>query len=612
MAGSSGNIVQMFWRRCTDTPDGLAVVHSVAGKWERISWHQLGETVRNVACGLIALGLEEGERAAILSRSRANWFVADLAILAAGGCCVPIHADSSEEDILAMLRDSRPRHMFLQDERLAERLGGVLEKAGLETTIIMSGPPLEKHQMSWDQLLTKGRTFNAEFPEAIERRAAALKDDSPASIVYTAGTTGQNKGVVLSHRNFCFEMQALDEVMRGVIGEQDLHLLCLPLSHILARVITLASVLIGYATAFSTKLANLDRELREVRPTFVTVVPGILEKIHAEMESKLEERGLLVRQIVSWARKIGQRVAKNRIQFRPNNPIMTLQHIAAENFILKKFVKEGLGGRLKFFVSGGAPLSVDIAEWLESLGVLVLEGYGLTENTGAANVNRPDRYRFGSVGPPLPGVEQRIAQDGEILIRGPNVMQGYWNRPDDTASVVDDDGWLHTGDLGHFDDEGFLYVTGRKKDIIVTSGGKNVSPQSIEKLMRTSPYIEQIMICGDGRKYLTALVSLNHEAVQRYAEDNHIAFDHIQELLVHPEVRRLVANEIEQRNRRLAGYQTIRRFTILPEPLSLDAGEITPTMKLRRQAVEERYRDLIDAMYEEGGDCPDQVFLGES
>jgi long-chain acyl-CoA synthetase len=287
------------------------------------------------------------------------------------------------------------------------------------------------------------------------------------------------------------------------------------------------------------------------------------------------------------------------------------QQLLSDNLLLGPVVRERFGGRLKFFVCGGAPLSGEIAEFLHALGLLVLEGYGLTENAGAANVNRPDNYRFGTVGPPIPGVEERVAPDGEILIRGRNVMLGYHGLPDATREVLDEDGWLHTGDIGRFESDGFLRVTDRKKDIIVTSGGKNVAPQNIETMLRSSPYIDQALVHGDGRKYLTALVSLDLEQLQRFAEEEGIPFDRRSELLVHPRIRHLVEAEIEERNRQLSGYETLRRFTILPEPLSLDAGEITPTMKLRRQQVEERYRDLIEAMYDESEEKSDEIFLGE-
>lgn len=606
------NFVELLRWRVSESPEARAVLRSVAGRWEEMSWQQLDIATEELAHGLVAEGIEPGDRVAILSRSRAEWLLADLAILKAAACSVPVHADAVVADIAHMLRDSGARLVFVQDENQAARLEPVLGDTAVEKMVLMVGPAQKQGQLRWEDLRSAGRAHQAEYPDALQPRQRQLEPDSPASIVYTAGTTGQAKGVVLNQENFLFEVEALGKVMAGVLDASDIHMLCLPLSHILARGLVLTSVQMGYTTAFSSGLESLERELGEVRPTFMTVVPGILERIHGNLEAQLQRRDFVTRQLVNWATGVGRRVARLRRVRAPLGAVLGVSHLAADALILSRTVKERFGGKLKFFVCGGAPLSPEIAEWFESLGVLVLEGYGTTENTGAANVNRPDRYRFGSVGPPVPGVEEKLDEDGEILIRGPNIMQGYWNRPDESAEVLDADGWLHTGDLGRFDEEGFLYVTGRKKDIIVTSGGKNVSPQNIEKLMRTSPYIHQLMVCGDGRKFLTALVAVDAEAVQRFAEREGIAFDRFQELVVHPRVRRLIASEIEERNHQLAGYQTIRRFTILPESFSLDAGEVTATMKLRRQAVEERYRDLIDAMYEQNEERADQVFLGES
>lgn len=606
------NFVELFRWRVSESPETRALLRSVAGRWEDMNWRQLDLVTEELAHGLLSLGIAAGDRVAILSRSRAEWLMADLAIFKVSACTVPVHADAVVTDVAHMLQDSGARLLFVQDENQAARLLPALEDTAVEKVVLMVGPARKESQLRWEDLLAAGRAHQAEYPDALQPRQRQLEPNSPASIVYTAGTTGQAKGVVLDQENLLFEVEALSKIMAGVLDASDIHMLCLPLSHILARVLVLTSVRMGYSTAFSSSLESLERELGEVRPTFMTVVPGILERIHGSLEAQLRRRDFFTRQLVGWATGVGRRVAHRRRVRAPLGTLLGVSHLAADGLILSRLVKERFGGRLKFFVCGGAPLSPEIAEWFESLGVLVLEGYGTTENTGAANVNRPDHYHFGSVGPPVPGVEERLGEDGEILIRGPNIMQGYWGRPDESAAVLDADGWLHTGDLGSFDDEGFLYVTGRKKDIIVTSGGKNVSPQNIEKLMRTSPYIHQIMVCGDGRKFLTALVVANAEAVQRFAENEGIAFDRFQELVVHPRIRRLIAQEIEERNGQLAGYQTIRRFTVLPENFSLDAGEITATMKLRRQAVEERYRDLIDAMYEQDETRADQVFLGES
>jgi len=608
---ADGTFVDLFEWRVQQTPDQVALSSSIAGHWKEITWSEFDDQTNQLAHGLISLGVSEGDRVAILSRSRKEWVVADLAIFKTAGCTVPIHVDAVGDHVRHVLGDSGAKVIFVQDEKQLTRIRKITDEIGIEHIILMAGPVRGSGEIRWEELLTAGRVHQAEFPGTLAARKSQLQPDSLISIVYTAGTTGLPKGVMLTHDNFVFEAKALSKVMQQIINPGDVHLLCLPLSHILARVIVLTSVQVGYCTAFSSGLDVLDREMVEVKPSFVTVVPGILERIYAALTRQVEKRGWASRKLFKWATQVGEQVASLHSDKSPVPIGLSVKHKFSRNVVLGPTLSERFGGRLKFFVSGGAPLSPDIAELLNSLGLLVLEGYGMTENTGAANVNRPNRYRFGTVGPPIPGVEECLAEDGEILIRGRNVMVGYYKQPQATKEVLDDEGWLHTGDLGKFEDEGFLKVTGRKKDLIITSGGKNVSPQNIEKIMRTSRYMEQIMVCGDGRKYLTALVSLDREQAQRFAEREGIPFDRISELVIHPRIRRLIEAEIEERNQQLAGFEAVRRFAILPEPLSLDAGEITPTLKLRRKEVEERYRDLIEAMYQETQLSSDDMFLGE-
>lgn len=606
-----GTFVDMFEKRVQSTPDQTAFTRSIAGQWQAMSWAELDDLTNQLAHGLISIGMQPGQRVAILSRSRAEWFQADLAIQKAGGCTVPVHVDAVVEHVRHVLADSGARIAFVQDEKQLAKVRQVIDQTSLDQVILMGGPANGSVEVRWTDLLAAGRVHKAEFPGTLASRKAQIGCDSLASIVYTAGTTGLPKGVMLTHDNIVFEAEALAKVMEHIVANGDIHLLCLPLSHILARIMVLASVRVGYCTAFSSGLDMLNREMIEVRPAFVTVVPGILERIHGALAREVEKRGWAVRKLFRWATEVGEQVASRRSQSAPIPLGLSLMRTVSDRVIIGPAIKQRFGGRLKFFVSGGAPLSTEIAEFLNNLGILVLEGYGMTENVGAANVNRPDRYRIGTVGPPIPGIEERLADDGEILIRGRNVMAGYHGQPEATAEVIDQDGWLHTGDIGKFDREGFLQVTDRKKNIIVTSGGKNVSPQNIEKLMRTSSYIDNLMVCGDGRKHLTALVSLDREQIQRFAEREGIPFDRLSELAVHPRVRKLIEDEIEERNRQLPGYETIRRFTILPEPFSLDAGEITPTLKLRRKEVEERYRETIEAMYAEQTEKTDEIFLGE-
>ena len=604
--------IDLFNQRVATSPDKTALLHSVGGNWEPVSWVEFDQLTSQIAYGLMSLRLEPGDRIGLLSRSRLEWVLADIGILKAGCCTVPVYANSLPGEVRHVLSDSGARAVFVESEKELASVRSVISGTDLEHIVVMRGPARGPGEMPWEELLTAGRVHKAEYPGTISVRQKAMEPGSLATIVYTSGTTGLPKGVMITQGNIVFQAEALAEVMKEVIGPDDLHLMCLPLSHILARSIVMAGVSAGYANAFATSLEAVERELTEVRPTFMTVVPLMLEHFHTAIKREFGERNIFTRKIINWARSVGSRVARKKVERQPLPVGLAVQDLVNQKLVLGSGIGERFGGRLKFFICGGAPLSAAIAEFFESLGVLVIEGYGLTENVGAANVNRPGRYRFGTVGPPILGVEERIASDGEILIRGPNVMAGYYNQPEATRAVLDEDGWLHTGDIGYFEADGFLRVTGRMKDIIVTSGGKNVSPQNIEKRLRMSRYIKQAMVYGDGRQHLTALISLDEEHLQRFAEEEGLAFDKIGELAVHPGVRELIQREIDECNRKLASFETIRRFAILPEPLSVDAGEITPTLKIRRQEVEIRYRDLIEAMYEDPSQRPEPVWAGES
>ncbi len=604
--------IDLFADRVRTSPERTALLHSVGGSWESVSWAEFDRLTSQIAHGLMALGLEPGDRIGLLARSRLEWVLADIGILKAGCCSVPVHVNSLPDQIQHVLADSGARAVFVESERELANVQCIACDLDLEQRLVMRGPARGEGVLPWSELLAAGRVHQAEFPGTIAARQKGLDPTSLATIVYTSGTTGLPKGVMITQRNIVFQAEALAEVMRGTLGPDDLHLMCLPLSHILARSIVLAGVSAGYANAFATSLDAIERELVELRPTFMTVVPLVLEQILVAIKQEMGERNPISRNLVRWARAVNTQVAHRRIGSQPLGISLSLRDLVNRRLLLGPRVVERFGGRLKFFICGGAPLSTTVAEFFESLGIPVLEGYGLTENVGPANVNRPERYRFGTVGPPIPGVEERIAPDGEILIRGPNVMAGYYNHPAATREAIDAEGWLHTGDTGHFEIDGFLRVTGRTKDIIVTSGGKNVSPQNIEKRLRTSRYIHQAMVYGDGRRFLTALITLDEEQLQRFAEDQGLAFDKIAELVAHPRVRELIQREIDDCNRELASFETIRRFALLPAALTLDAGEITPTSKIRRQEVAIRYRDLIEAMYEDPSQGPEAVWAGES
>ena len=596
-----GSFVEVLRARVAESPARPALLHCVGGSWETLTWAELGRLTDELAAGLLSLGLGAGERVGLLCRSRLEWVLADLGILKAGCVTVPVHANAVAEEAQYVLGHSRAKALFVETAADLAKLRCQACGLAMERAVVMRGVSRGPGELPWDGLLAAGRAFLAEHAGALGVRQAPLEPSTLATLVYTSGTTGNPKGVMLTHANLVFQVEALAGVMQGVIDPEDVHLLCLPLSHILARSMVLTAVRVGYATAFSTGLDALEREFGEVRPTFVTVVPAMLDEMQNTIRAEVERRGLVPRRAFRWALDVGRAVLARRAHREPLSLALGAQAVVARVAVLGRALAERFGGRLKFFISGGAPLAPEVAEFFSSLGLLVLEGYGLSENVGALSVNRPDRYRLGTVGPPIPGIEVRLAADGEILVRGPNVMAGYYEDPAATAEALDAEGFLHTGDLGSLDAEGFLSVTGRKKDLIVTSGGKKVSPQNIERMLQTSPFLEQAMVFGDGRDYLVALVSLRPDRVQRLAEEEGLAFDKLSELACHPRVLDVVQREIDAFNARLASHETLRRFTILPEPLRVDTGEVTATLKLRRQEVALRYRELIAAMFEDPG-----------
>ncbi len=591
-------------QRAERTPELPALIHNDSGLWHTLSWREVNELVSQVADALLARDVAPGERVALVSRSCLEWALLDFAALRVGAVSVPVPPDLGADGMRHVLQESGATLAIVEDERLLERFRPLLPGSAIRRVIAMRGPVHQHNEIAWEAFLQAGRTHRAEFPGQREARIEAVSDQTPATLVFTSGTTGRPKGVMLTHDNLAFEAEALREVMQDFIEEGDVHYLCLPLSHILPRCLLHAAVTRGYATAFASAPDALERDLGDIRPHFITVVPAILERLHAAISRNLARQGALARRLTDWYRALTSRVAARRENREPLELGLWLRHRLADRLV-RDAVEERFGGRLKFFVCGGAALSPDVAEFFRSLGLLVLEGYGLTENTGAANVNRPDRFRAGTVGTALPGMEQRIAPDGEILLRGRNVMGGYYKDPAATAEALDEDGWLHTGDIGRLSPEGFLTVTDRKKDILATASGRKIAPQHIETLLRSSPYIEQAVVIGEGRDFLTALITLDAEHIQRFAEERGLAFDKISELAVHPEVRALIATEIEERNRRLAGFEAVRRFSILPEPLTLSQGELTPTLKVRRHEVEERHRDCIETMYAAGPSGPE-------
>ena len=565
--------------------------------WIDIEWGELRRRVDAISAALLDLGVKPGDCVAILAASRVEWAVVDLANFAIGAVTVPIYHSNMPDDVRYVLDHAEARVVFVEDR---EQLGKVLEVRGslpgLEHAVLVEGKVQSPgFVQGFDKLIERGRAICADNPGRVKSCTDKVRPEDLATIVYTSGTTGRPKGVMLSHANLLFEIDAGSRAV--IVDEHDETLLFLPMAHIFARLGYLLFLETGYTISFAESIERLMDNLGEIKPTFVFSVPRIYEKVHSAVQSGVQQGGRLKRQIFAYAMAVGRSVSRRRQRGQWIPPHLNIAMQVAEMLVFNK-LKHRFGGHLRFFISGGAPLAPEIAEFFHAAGILVLEGYGLTENVGAACVNLPDRFRFGTVGRPIDGVEVRVADDGELLLRGGNVFGGYYKRDEATRESIIE-GWFHTGDIGEIDGDGFVRITDRKKELIVTSGGKNIAPQRIENIMKTCPMVSQVMVYGDKRNYLTALVTLDPTEMQHYADRREVEYEEIDELYAHPVVRSKVEREFEKRNKQLASFETIKKFAILDRDFEI-GEELTPTLKVKRKLTTERYWNILDGMYASG------------
>lgn len=595
------NLADMFFaqeRRYADRPR-YRYYH--AGKWQEVTWAACGDRVRAMASGLISLGLEHGERVALLARTRPEWMEFDLAVLASGAITVPIYPSNLADECGYIIWNSGATVVCVEDRQQLAKVrqvqqygfepGGQPQQLALRQvlTIEETGEP---GAMSLQQLMERGRSLPA---STLRQRRSRVGRDQLATIVYTSGTTGPPKGVMQSHGNHLAAVESVGQLGMSVAGDTDF--LFLPLAHSFARLIEYLGLAQATVTAFARGLDTLVEDMREVRPHIIPAVPRVYEKIFSRIQAGREGSSRLKRSLLDCALAVGRRRSEHIQRGVALSPVLALQAALADRLVLAK-IRSVLGGRVKFLVSGGAPLAPEIAKFFHASGLLILEGYGLTETTPILTANRPDRFKFGTVGPPIPGVELKLAADGEILAKGPNLALGYYQRPDATREAWDEEGWFHTGDIGAIDADGFLSITDRKKDLIKTSGGKFVAPQNVENLLKTQPHISQAVLVGDGRKYCVALLTLDFDEVQTWAAKEHILLpaDRSQ-WAAEPRVEALIAAEVAAANRRLASYETVKYHRILPHDFSVESGELTPSLKAKRKLVTQKYCDLIEGMY---------------
>ena len=591
------SVPDMFLHRVRSTPDSEAFLYPKNGGWESISWGGVGVDVRHIALGLTALGLGAEERVSILSGTRVEWILADIGILCAGGATTTIYPSNTSEECAYIIADSESRVVFVENQEQVDKLVEQRENIpSVEKVVVIDG-----HQSEGDWVITLdtlrdlGKAAHQADASAYETRARSVQPDHLATLIYTSGTTGKPKGVELTHDCWVFEGEAMEAM--GAMAATDRQLLFLPMAHVFAKVLEVAIIKMGIPTAIDGSIDNLVDNMGAVRPTFMAAVPRVFEKVYNKVISGAHDAGGLKLRIFQWAMKQGFAVSKMRQAGEEPWMLLALKYAVADRLVFSK-LRNTFGGNVRFFISGGAPLSRDIAEFFHAAGIHILEGYGLTESCAASFVNTPGAYKFGTVGPPLVGVEYMLDEsDGEILIKGRGVMRGYRNKPEATAEVLVD-GWLRTGDIGEVTEEGYLRITDRKKDLIKTSGGKYVAPQKLEnKLKSMSPLVSQVLVHGNTRNFCSALITLNELELAKWADNNDMTGKGMAELANHSDVRALIDPLIEKLNADLARYETVKKYAILGADFTQETGELTPTMKVKRKVVEAKYKDVLDGFY---------------
>ncbi len=590
------SVARLFYDRVAATPYTEAFRFPTDHGWTSVTWAETAETVRTLAAGLLALGIGPEDRVAILSTTRVEWLYADLAIMCAGAATTGVYPTTVAEDVAYILADSASQIVFAEDDHQVEKLREQRDHLpDLRRVVTFLGEPDGEWVLGLDDLAALGARNLAEHPTVVDEAVAAVQPEQLATLIYTSGTTGRPKGVELPHRCWTYVGAAAEAT--GIVRQDDLQYLWLPLSHSFGKMLEAVQLQIGFATAVDGRIDRIVENLPVVRPTFMAGPPRIFEKVHGKIVQTVEEEGGARARLFSWAFDVGARVAEARLAGRPPDLFTRAQHAVADRLVLAR-VRERLGGRIRFLLSGSASLSKDIGSWFYAAGVLLLEGYALSETSAAVCIVRPDAPAFGMVGPPLPGTEVALAADGEVLVRGPSVMRGYHHLPEATAEVLTEEGWFATGDVGELDDAGRLRITDRKKDLVKTSGGKYIAPQAIEVLFKAiCPLASQILVHADGRRYATALVVLDPEALDQWARAQGLPERDYAALARDPMVEGYVRECIVHLNARLNRWETIKDVRLLDHDLSVEDDELTPSMKVKRKVIETRYRPLLDEMY---------------
>ncbi len=586
---------QLFLNTIKSYPKDDLLLSKKEGKYGPISTEEFADRVKYFSLGLRDLGLEAGDKLIILSENRPEWVISDIANLCLGGITVPIYTSLIPEQIKYIIDDSDAKIVVVSDQGQWQKIEAIkseLTKVASYITCLSEAP---EGVLTFAQVLERGKKMDKQNPGLFEKMALEVKPDAIASIIYTSGTTGPPKGVMLTHSNIFSNVKTCSSILP--FKDTDTVLSFLPLSHILERMAMFVYLYNGMSIGFAESIDTLGENLLEVRPHIMVNVPRVLEKIYAKVIDNVQVSSSLKRKIFFWAVKVGRKYGRKKILNQPISKLLQFKRNLANKLVFSK-VYAKTGGRVRFFLCGGAPLSKDIGEFFYAIGLTVIEGYGLTETSPVITANTFENLKFGTVGKPIPEVDVRIDEDGEILTKGPHVMNGYYKKEAASREVFEG-GWFHTGDMGHFDKEGFLVITDRKKDIIVTSGGKNVAPQPIEGILNLNPYISNALVIGDSRKFISALLVPNFEKLEEYAKQNNISFEDHRDLAKNEEIVRFIQEQVDHSASNLASYEKVKKIALLDKEFEIEKGEITPTLKVKRNIVEEKYRGVIDAMYRE-------------
>jgi long-chain acyl-CoA synthetase len=562
------------------------------GQWQPISSDQIYQRVRALAEAFLRWGVQKGDRVAIISGNRWEWAVTDFATLAIGAVDVPIYSTLTGEQIAVLLQDAGCRIAVVSTRQQFDKLNAVLSKTQLERVLIMDSVAPPEGAIAFSDVLAGADECGAERDQVFDALMRSVEPKDPATLIYTSGTTGEPKGVVLTHGNIAANQNVAPADF--TLGPTDALISFLPLSHVTARALDYVMYYYGVQIAYCSKFDKLAEVMLQIRPTVFVGVPRVFEKIREEVERQV---GLLpvAKRLLAWAVKVGARYSETVYSGRkPSSPFWKL----ADKLAYSK-VREAFGGRVRIFVSGGAPLGIDTAKWFASMGIALWEGYGLTETSPIIALNTPLRQRMGAAGMPMPNLDLKLAEDGELLVRGPSVFTGYWNQPAVTAEAFDHEGWFRTGDIGHFDADGFLFITDRKKELLKTSGGKLVAPQPIENKLTVSPFVAHAALVGDRHKFISVLLSPNFAALETWARQQGISANSRTDLVADSRVIALYAEIVRQVNASLANFETLKRFCVVSDEWSEDSGELTPSLKLKRRVITSRYAARIDALYED-------------